>query len=306
MKHSPDMEIIVWILLFFVLVLPAVFYLVSIAANGLHGNLGRIRSSSGPLCFGLVRGWCNAAWATVLMAATYPLQRVLARRGSTTKEPETGSAAPVVLVHGLYHNHAAWWLFGRWLAGLGYGNLYTAAYGSFTREFPEAVQVVGRVVERALAENPGRKVLLCGHSLGGLVIRALLADERFRGRVAAVATLGTPHHGSLLGFVALGRLGRSLRPGSSMLQRLDALPELEDVPRLSFYTPLDNMVMPESCLRVGRPGWKEDLLPLKVSHVGMIYHRPLAFRVAAFFRTVEAGAAWQFQPSQTAESAERT
>lgn len=275
------MTVILVVFGLFVLVLPGAGYVVSIAVNGADGNLRRIRETSGGVAFGALRGWLNAVVAGLLVGATLPFHRFMARSGS-------GRGAPVLLVHGLYHNPAAWLLFGRRLARQGYDNLYTASYGSWTTVFPEIVQSVGRTLERVLAENPGQRVLLCGHSLGGLVIRALLAEERFAGCVAGVVTLAAPHRGSALGCIAVGRLGRSLRPGDPLFRRLAALREPGDVPRLALYAPLDNMVMPLRGLRPGRPGWREERLPLRLSHVGMIYSRSLAARVAAFFREIGA------------------
>ncbi|SKA97343.1 Alpha/beta hydrolase family protein [Paucidesulfovibrio gracilis DSM 16080] len=282
------MNMLLFLVLFIVLIFPGLCYLVSIASNALRGNLERIADESGGLWLGVLAGWFNAMGATVLISLSYPFQRLLRRRGG-------GTGTPVVLIHGLYHNPAAWLLFARWLERRGYGNSYTVGYGSFTTVFSEIVQEAGRVVDQALESNPGQRVLLCGHSLGGLVCRALLAEKRFQGRIAGVATMGTPHRGSLLGHVAIGGLGRSLRPGSRVMRDLDELSEPRDVPRLALFTPLDNMVMPEQCLRVGREGWMEDRLPLRVSHVGMIYHRPLAERVVTFFRLAEAMSEWNGQ-----------
>ncbi|MGE4291484.1 MAG: esterase/lipase family protein [Desulfovibrio sp.] len=275
------MMIMTGLLLFFFLILPGALYAVSIAVNAANGNLGRIRRTSGSLASGTLAGWLNAVRSTLIIGATFPFHRLLVRTG-------TGRGAPVVLIHGLYHNPAAWLFFGRWLAWEGYANLYTVSYGSFTRVFPEVVQEAGRTLERALAENPGQKALLCGHSLGGLVCRALLAEERFAGRIAGVATLATPHRGSVLARIALGRLGRSLDPRHPLFERLAALPEPEGVPCLALFAPLDNMVMPEDCLRPRGLSWRQERLPLKISHVGMIYCRPLARRVAGFFREAEA------------------
>ncbi|WP_022660499.1 esterase/lipase family protein [Paucidesulfovibrio longus] len=289
MKHLYAMSVIAGLFILFVLFLPAALYAASIAVNAANGNLERIRAASGSVAWGALRGWLNSVRSTLIIGATFPFHRLLVRRGS-------GRGTPVVLVHGLYHNAAAWLFFGRWLARRGYSNLYTVSYGSFTRVFPEIVQEVGRVLERALEDNPGKKALLCGHSLGGLVVRALLAEERFAGRIAGAATLGTPHRGSVLARIALGRLGRSLHPRHPLFQRLAALPEPQRIPRLALFAPLDNMVMPEQCLRPRRPGWKLERLPLSVSHVGLIYSRALAARVAEFFREAEAEAGGDLLP----------
>ncbi|MEF2146424.1 MAG: alpha/beta fold hydrolase [Desulfovibrionaceae bacterium] len=279
LTHSRRMVILLSVFVLLVVLFPLFFYFCTLLVNQRHGSLVRIRSETPGFWWKVVCGWLNSIWSTALIGASYPFQRLLARKG-------TGQGVPVLLVHGLYHNHAAWLFFGRWLQREGYDNLTTVSYNSFTRTYPEIVQEVGRVLERIIHDNPGSKVLLVGHSLGGLVIHGLLAEKRFQGCFAGVVTLGTPHQGSALGRIAIGRLGRSLRPDNPLFHTLRALPEPEDVPRLSIFAPLDSMVMPEPCLRIHKPGWREERWSIGVSHVGLIYHRPLARRVARFFREI--------------------
>lgn len=62
-------------------------------------------------------------------------------------------------------------------------------------------------------------LLLVGHSMGGLVARAYL--RRYGElRVARLITLGTPHRGSLLAHLGIGRNARQMEPGSVWLREL--------------------------------------------------------------------------------------
>lgn len=69
----------------------------------------------------------------------------------------------------------------------------------------EAAQGLAPVVERALAQNPGAgKVVLVGHSLGGLVAREYVRATA-GARVAALVGVGTPWLGAALPYKALER-----------------------------------------------------------------------------------------------------
>ena len=124
------------------------------------------------------------------------------------------------MVHGLYHNPSIWKPLSGTLRRAGFGALHTYGYSSFGPSFGRIVEGLIKRVEEILKENPGGKVVFIGHSLGGLLARKAIADPRLKGRVAALVTLGSPHQGSEMARLALGRLGRTLipdDPDSSMI-----------------------------------------------------------------------------------------
>ncbi|MGE4504720.1 MAG: esterase/lipase family protein [Desulfovibrionaceae bacterium] len=233
-------------------------------------------------------GALNACASTGVVGATYALGLLPRRQGR-------GEGPPVLLVHGLYHNPSAWLGFRRVLRREGFGNLYDFGYGSFSSTFADLVHGLTVRMERVLAENPGARLTLVGHSLGGLVIRAAMADGRFAGRVGAVATLGTPHQGSLLARLGIGRLARSLHPEDPLFERLATQEPVRGVPCLSLFTPLDNMVFPVRGLELPEgetageeSAWTQEPLPPLFSHVGMVYDRGVALRVADHLREADA------------------
>lgn len=100
-----------------------------------------------------------------------------------------------------------------------------------------------RVVDAV--RQPGRRFVLIGHSMGGLAARAYL--RHFGGmRVQRLLTLGTPHGGSALARLGLGRNARQMESGSEWLRALalSAVP----VETVSIYSPRDNYVMPQDSM----------------------------------------------------------
>ncbi|HYN89074.1 MAG TPA: alpha/beta fold hydrolase, partial [Ardenticatenaceae bacterium] len=55
-------------------------------------------------------------------------------------------------------------------------------------------------LDRALKRSGRDKVILVAHSMGGLVARAYVQSRDYRGDVAQVITLGTPHRGTPVGY----------------------------------------------------------------------------------------------------------
>jgi len=274
---------LVYIFAVLVLGVPLLSYALYLIQNGQAGLLPRVRAlCGGGLLWPLLRAACNSAWSIGLVILAYPL--------GWLPEPQPqpsgpGGLPPVILTHGLYHNASAWFLYRRGLRRAGFADVRTFAYASFFRPFEDIVEGLVQAALRAADASPTGMVLLVGHSLGGMVTRAAVADARLKGRVASVVTLGTPHQGSnLAGMMALGLLGRGLRPGGEVLSSVRNRPVCPG-PALSLYSPADSMVLPLSGSlleeREKRAGWVERCLP-PLSHIGMLYDRQVVELCAEF------------------------
>lgn len=93
---------------------------------------------------------------------------------------------PVLLVHGLWTNRAIMLYLARALAGHGFAPR-TIGYFSALDEFEHNAARVAR----AIAESPGERLHIVGHSLGGLVALRALARRPDR-RVRRLVMLGSP------------------------------------------------------------------------------------------------------------------
>ncbi len=268
------------LLIFTALVLgvPLLSYGLYLRMNARAGLLQRAcELCGGSLFWPLLRAAVNSVWSIALVILAYPLGWLPQPR----PRPCGPGLPPVVLTHGLYHNASAWFLYRRRLRRAGFADVRTYAYPSFFKPFEAIVEGLVQEALAAAAASPTGKALLVGLSLGGMVTRAALADARLKGRVAGVLLICAPHGGSALApRFALGRLARGLAPNGSIVRcvngplGVDALGP--GVPRLSIYTPMDNIVLPLSSVRL-RPellalGWAEVCAP-PVSHVGMLYDR---------------------------------
>lgn len=256
------------------------------AENVRAGQLSQVRQLCGGSLFPAVaRALGNSIWSLWLTAVALPFGRF---SGQESREVAGNSAtSPVIFVHGLYHNPAAWFVLRRSLARAGLGKGLTYGYSSFGPGFADIAAGLAQRIRTAAAESPTGKVLLVGHSLGGLVIRAAVAQAGLESCIGGIVTLGAPHQGSTLaGMLAVGRLGRGLKPGGEVLRHLTALPPCR-VRALSLYTPTDAMVLPLSGAllpqREKAAGWSETCLP-PLSHVGLLYNRKAAALATAFLQ----------------------
>jgi triacylglycerol lipase len=195
------------------------------------------------------------------------------------------SLPPVILIHGLYHNASAWIMY-RWvLRKAGFSHIYAFSYDSWRPTFQELLEKLDELVEEAILNSPDGRVILIGHSLGGLLCRAYVESAQHSRKVRAVVTLGTPHQGSTLAWTGIGRLARSLAHKGQLIMRLERDAVHSSVPRLAIYSPVDNMVLPSSALRPMGPGWVL-VESAPISHVAILYHRRTARVVVDFLHQI--------------------
>lgn len=222
----------------------------------------------------ILRGILTSFFSVLLVVLSYPLGFWMRQRHP---EPDlTCRVPPVILIHGLYHNAGAWMLYRYWLKRAGFKNIYTFDYNSWRSSFEDCLEGLVRRVQEVKALFPQQKVVLMGHSLGGVLSRACSDSEACGKDIQTVVTLGSPHKGSKLAVLGLGRLAESLVFGGAFMEEMErTTAPHQNIPRLAFYSPVDNMVLPNHALETSCEGWVHRRIA-PISHVAILYHRPTA------------------------------
>jgi pimeloyl-ACP methyl ester carboxylesterase len=165
-----------------------------------------------------------------------------------TRDSAGQTQLPILLVHGYLLTSGSWWALRRWLVQRGH-SVYVLDLDLFCA-IDRYAGVLRDRIDAICAATGARRVLLVGHSMGGLAVRAYLRAHG-TDRVGGVVTLGSPHHGSVLARFAIGENGRAMRPGSAWLECL-AQDERAgwQVPVVSIYSCHDNLVAPQASSRL--------------------------------------------------------
>lgn len=124
------------------------------------------------------------------VASALPAEPMQAPGGVTGNERET-----VVLLHGLGRSNSAMWLLAKRLENAGF-RVERVGYSSLRQTPDEIVAEVSRQIRDCCIDRAPR-LHFVGHSLGGLVIRAYLQDNRVA-RLGRVVLIGTPNQGTPL------------------------------------------------------------------------------------------------------------
>jgi len=138
---------------------------------------------------------------------------------------------------------------------------------------------VATAVERLRMETGSDRVDIVAFSMGGLAVRHFLLFGGGSRSARKVAFLGTPHRGTVVAVFAWGAGGREMIPGSPFLERLNADRPLEGVEIMSFHTPLDTRVVPNTSALLPGVANVEICCP---GHSGMLRDGPTFALVADF------------------------
>lgn len=180
---------------------------------------------------------------------------------------------PVVLVPGFFTNRGYLYRWRKALLAQGYGQTYALSPEPIFHSVEKNAEHLAEFVDEVLRVTGAPKVILIGHSMGGLVIRLYL--HRFGGlRKAAMAVAcGSPFNGTVLavGKENMGPIVSQLTPNNAWSRSF--LDEIEaaacPIPFVSIWSPHDSIVSPQDTTRVADQYGHNIVLP-GVGHMEMV------------------------------------
>ncbi|MDQ2821425.1 MAG: alpha/beta fold hydrolase [Pseudomonadota bacterium] len=152
---------------------------------------------------------------------------------------------PVLLVHGYGCNSGNWAYLTPLLdaARISYATIDLAPVTASMDRFSPLVE---EGVRALLAATGAARVVIVAHSMGGLVARAWMRDAGVD-RVASVITMGTPHQGTAMATIGIGKNALQMRRDSAWLRALAASESAATRALItSIYTHHDNIVTPQT------------------------------------------------------------
>lgn len=205
------------------------------------------------------------------------------------KAVQPGSGTPIILVPGFSCNRGYWGAMARYLKRQGYGPIFAVSLEPLLGSMEDNAEHLGRYVEAVCAETGAEKVVLVGHSMGGVVARIYVHEQGGDRRVAKILALGSPHEGTVLA-VALQGAGADLKQMAIHSDWSKAFNENQahpcPVPITAIITPHDNIVSPQSSTHLNYPNAKNVFLP-GIGHLEMVISKPVMQAVAAELESLD-------------------
>jgi pimeloyl-ACP methyl ester carboxylesterase len=178
---------------------------------------------------------------------------------------------PVLLVHGLRDNQAAYTLFRRELRRVGFGLVRAVHFDPLTTDLRTAAHELAGQVHTLREETRAERVHIVAHSVGGLIARYYVQRLGGDAHVHTLATLGTPHGGTLAAYLLPTPLIRQLAPGSELLTELTEPAPGCRTRLLAVWSDLDQCVLPSRSAVPGHPD-----LPVRALRLPDVGHLSLA------------------------------
>lgn len=191
----------------------------------------------------------------------------------SSKVPSTAiSAPPILFIHGYLHHQMAWlWCIRALRKKEGVGPLYSIDFTSPLEPIPVLAAQLQTKIRDILAETGSEKIILVGHSMGGLISSYYCEYLAPPNEVDRVITLGSPFQGTWLSALVMGPNAQELSPNSVFLRELGERIERSQVPYYSIATKLDNMVVPwESAIPIPEGISKESLILEDSGHLRLL------------------------------------
>ncbi|MGK2944955.1 MAG: esterase/lipase family protein [Desulfuromonadales bacterium] len=217
------------------------------------------------------RGVCVAIWLLIQETACLLLTILLRPLGWL--QPQLPTVAqdvppPVILLHGLFQNRSClFWLQYR-LRAAGYRQIISINTPPW-RDLETLTERLAKKVDELCINLRVEKVILVGHSMGGMIARNYVQNRGGAAYVSGLITLGAPHHGSKLAPFALSPMGKTLLPGSAFLQQFNSVTWPQQTPAVSIYTRYDNMVLPAES---GRMDGSRAVELDGMGHTALLFH----------------------------------
>jgi triacylglycerol esterase/lipase EstA (alpha/beta hydrolase family) len=209
------------------------------------------------------------------IAAGWP---IMALHRWLIRDPAPAPATrPIVLVHGVLCNDGVWFALRRYLTQAGIGPVYTLNYGPMFADTEHFASQLAAKIAAVRAATGAARVVLVGHSLGGLIARACVRGAG-GAQVSRLITVGTPHHGSIFAWLFPGWCLAQMRPGGAWLAALNrdegAPPP---VPTTALWSRHDTMVVPQASAMLGGA---DNVALIGIGHNALLRDREVHARIA--------------------------
>jgi triacylglycerol lipase len=138
-------------------------------------------------------------------------------------------------------------------------------------------RVFARWLDALIGVQGERRVVVVGHSMGGLIARLCLAQGLTTTRLHKLICIGTPHAGSEIARIVPGAVGRDLRTHSAVLSKLNRAASVSTTALVNVYSRHDNLVLPfRSAHLRGAVNIEIDA----IGHMSMIYSKRIQTLIA--------------------------
>jgi|GEM_PF-6926035 len=151
---------------------------------------------------------------------------------------------PVLFIHGWTETRRNWrWIIKHLSLFITNRHFYTINLKPIDATLETYAPQIKAKIEEILDNSKQDKVVLVGHSMGGVLARDYVRTNGAED-VETIITLGSPHKGTTLGFLALGTAVKQMLPNCEYLNELAKDENIKQVDVHCIASVHDNLVVP--------------------------------------------------------------
>lgn len=151
---------------------------------------------------------------------------------------------PIIFVHGYLHNQSLWFFLSFLLKNTQHPLYGINLFYPFT-SVKEHAEKLAKKIEKVKKTSPSKKVILVGHSMGGLVCSFYAHQLDQEKSVEGVVTLGTPWHGTKMTAFGWGKSMREMALNAPFVRELRKKRQSHPkIRHLDIGSSLDNIILP--------------------------------------------------------------
>lgn len=233
-----------------------------------------LNNAASKFFFARIVHWMHAIFFEVLAFVGVIFLRLLAflpfpNAFLQPKLKKNKSDTPILLVHG-YCNNKSVWAYIRWRLEQETNNpVYAINLGYPFHSINEYANRVTSLADQIRTETGSSKIILMGHSMGGLITSLVATQDP--ARISSVFTIGSPLRGTHLARVGFGRNAREMQRSSPFITELHT--KLGENTKIRFYhigTKTDQLVMPYNSCVLGTCPDREFLFE-DIGHASLLF-----------------------------------
>ncbi len=193
------------------------------------------------------------------------------------------SGTPILLVHGYLHCGSVWAYYKWKFAKAGLGPIYTINLMPPLSSIQDYAQQIRAKAEEIERETGNSKLVLVGHSMGGLACGYYAASVAPPEKELSLISLGSPWDGTFLAQFAPGPNAKEMRRHSPFLKHLQQQLSHKQLPHYHIAATTDQIVLPwRSSLKGSEP--HKSLILDGVGHLSILYSRKAADQVCKWIK----------------------
>jgi len=189
----------------------------------------------------IAKSFCIEACCTFIRFFLYPFLLF----SEDSSKGKGSQATPILLVHGYLQNQTDWLWFKRKLQeNPEIGPIFSLNLFPPFNSITQFSEILKEEIEKIKAETKQDKIILIGHSMGGLVCSYYSEFLAKPGEILKVITIGSPFQGTRLAALGFGENVKEMSPRSSFLHHLTSRIQQSKIPYHHIASQLDNMIVP--------------------------------------------------------------